>query len=336
MSARYYLLLDDQKYGPYTRDELLDAGMERDTLVWFAGQPGWVPAGHLAELDGLLREAERDRRQRRRVESKAALLPEPSVLRHLSRASLAVHVPAAGLFLIGTTALGVAIVLWFVQNSGGAPGRPPPPPGPGLVLTTRVAGWLGLVTTGLSAPLLIVELCTLAAFVWQCRKIVRAIAPKAGSLKWSEISEEDNFILTLTIIFLIVFLGICLFVFTFVFAILYVWLALSIYRLGYGLNAAKDRYRLENVPWAPVTLAFWTAMSGFLLMAGPFSLAAFILLPIWLHRTAETAIGISEDYRGAVEREFARAGGVALEKPLEPAIGTDADMRGLRRSQTFS
>ncbi len=77
-------------------------------------------------------------------------------------------------------------------------------------------------------------------------------------------------------------------------------------------------------------------MSGFLLMAGPFSLAAFILLPIWLHRTAETAIGISEDYRGAVEREFARAGGVALEKPLEPAIGTDADMRGLRRSQTFS
>ena len=77
-------------------------------------------------------------------------------------------------------------------------------------------------------------------------------------------------------------------------AIFLLWLT---YRPGLALNHVKDIYQLK-VPWAPVGHAFWTAMCGFLLLAGPFSIVFFILLAIWARSISETAAQIcGEDSR---------------------------------------
>lgn len=75
---------------------------------------------------------------------------------------------------------------------------------------------------------------------------------------------------------------------------LVITMLLTVYRTGYGLNHVIDVYRLK-VPWAPITLGFWTAICGMLLMAGPFSLVFFILLAIWTRRTSETAARICDE-----------------------------------------
>ncbi len=71
---------------------------------------------------------------------------------------------------------------------------------------------------------------------------------------------------------------------------------LTLHRTGYGLNYLVDTYRLYEVkvPWAPVTVGFWTVLCGMLLMAGPFSLAFFILLALWAHRTSVAAARICD------------------------------------------
>jgi hypothetical protein len=76
--------------------------------------------------------------------------------------------------------------------------------------------------------------------------------------------------------------------------VLLLWLT---YRPGLALNHVKDLYQLK-VPWAPVGLAFWTAICGMLLLAGPFSIVFFILLAIWARSISETAAQIcGEDSR---------------------------------------
>lgn len=54
MATKFYLFLDDEKRGPFSREELIDAGMQRDTLVWFKGCTDWLPAEEVEELADLV------------------------------------------------------------------------------------------------------------------------------------------------------------------------------------------------------------------------------------------------------------------------------------------
>jgi len=67
-----------------------------------------------------------------------------------------------------------------------------------------------------------------------------------------------------------------------------VFLLMNITRPGPALNHVIVRYRLK-VPWAPVGFAFWTAICGMLMLAGPFGLAFFGLLALWVWQTSKTA-----------------------------------------------
>jgi hypothetical protein len=50
MPGTYYLVVDRQQKGPFTRDELGAQGLRRETLVWHKGLPDWVPAGQVRDL----------------------------------------------------------------------------------------------------------------------------------------------------------------------------------------------------------------------------------------------------------------------------------------------
>src|SRR5207248_570240 len=78
------------------------------------------------------------------------------------------------------------------------------------------------------------------------------------------------------------------------FLVVYLPFGLTINRLGYGLNNAIDRYRLcdRGVPWAPISLGFFTAVSGLLLLVGPLAAVFFVLLAIWAYRTGAVAASI--------------------------------------------
>lgn len=52
----YWIARNREKTGPLRRDELLDAGLTEDTLVWREGLPTWTRAGSLEELAGLFRD----------------------------------------------------------------------------------------------------------------------------------------------------------------------------------------------------------------------------------------------------------------------------------------
>jgi hypothetical protein len=149
------------------------------------------------------------------------------------------------------------------------------------------------------------------AFIWNCFRIVKVLAPdrEGADVSWRDflaldfnlLDEDDDPTLTQQVgrgillaipfflLFCIVFGAILV-----IFLPLYGPFGLSIYRVGYGLNNVVDRYRLcdHGVPWAPIPLGFFTAVSGLLLVAGPLSLAFFILLPIWVFRTARVAAAI--------------------------------------------
>jgi hypothetical protein len=291
MEPLYYLVLDNTKAGPYQEDELIDAGMERDTLVWFAGQKDWVRAAKVPELAELIKTDRKVRKQRRKERHQVARLPSPGLIRWLSRMVLIAHVPAAVLFLIGTTALLAMIVLSAIAGSG----DPRLPPDPGFLAAARVSGLVGLLATGLSVPVMAVELVLIVVFVWNCRRVVRAISPEGMSSDFLDMFDFGGplpfglGIVLIALIFTTLFIGV------------YSIVALSIYRLAYGLNRVRDEYRLYYLPAAPVGLSFYTAMSGLLLITGPLSLPFFVMLPIWAYRTATTATEICESRREAVE-----------------------------------
>ncbi len=78
MSTKFYFLTDDEKKGPFASAELIAAGLQRDTLVWFKGCADWTPAEDLPELAEVLAELPPPRR-RRRIEDRpesAGLLAE--------------------------------------------------------------------------------------------------------------------------------------------------------------------------------------------------------------------------------------------------------------------
>ncbi len=51
---QFYLLIDNQRRGPFTLEQLVTEGLERDSLVWHTGQADWVRADQLPALADLM------------------------------------------------------------------------------------------------------------------------------------------------------------------------------------------------------------------------------------------------------------------------------------------
>lgn len=51
---QYYMVIRGERLGPFDKSQLVSQGLEHDTLVWYQGAPGWVPAREVADLRDLL------------------------------------------------------------------------------------------------------------------------------------------------------------------------------------------------------------------------------------------------------------------------------------------
>lgn len=283
----YFMAIDGEKCGPYQLAELIDAGLERDTLVWWAGMEAWVPAGRLPNLAKLLNEARREQKLQRKAVRRAARMPTPGLIRGLHRAVQCVNLAAGFFYLLGTCAFIAGVVFLIVAISQQPNAQVPP--NPKLMFGAQVTLVPGLATTGLAALLLVTDMVLVLVFVWHCRRIARAAAPERSTT----LSEVGGFLDQALPVHLAGRLP-PVYILLIVFSAGYMFFAFSIYRVGFGLNQVIDRYKL-TVPWAPITLGFWTALCGLLLIAGPLSLPLFVLLPIWAYRTARTATMICDD-----------------------------------------
>jgi hypothetical protein len=335
MEPIYYLLFGERQRGPYRADELLEAGLENDTLVWYAGREGWVRADKLVKLHDILeagRKQRKQRKQRRKMQRQVAQLPEPEVLRKWSRIAILCDLPAGASYVLGTALLLAAGVLFFLSAAGE---RPDAAAIRGLGVAIWVTGIGGLVLAGLGGLLTAIELGALAAFTWNCRRIVQALSPhgQASQIEGRAVVQDmidavdvsdsvDGTVVMVIFIVLVVVFGPCgallllaafsavlivllvpLIVFAIcsaVFLVPYLWLGFSIYRLGFGLNRVVNDCPLK-VPWAPVSLAFWVALCGLLILFGPLSVPFFVLAPIWARKTAATAIAICEQRFAAAD-----------------------------------
>ncbi|MCM1347868.1 MAG: CD225/dispanin family protein [Firmicutes bacterium] len=54
----YWIVIDRQKFGPLTLEEVRRMPLKRDSLVWHTGLPTWVHAEAVPELAGLFRAEE--------------------------------------------------------------------------------------------------------------------------------------------------------------------------------------------------------------------------------------------------------------------------------------
>src|SRR4051812_16035473 len=80
MEPVYFLIVDGQKCGPYRKHELIDAGLEDDTLVWYEGREDWIQADRLVGFRELLDTARKERKERRKIQRQVAQLPDPDAL----------------------------------------------------------------------------------------------------------------------------------------------------------------------------------------------------------------------------------------------------------------
>ena len=51
---KYYLFVGARQYGPFSRAELKNQAIHRDTPVWYEGLNEWVKAGTVDDLQGIL------------------------------------------------------------------------------------------------------------------------------------------------------------------------------------------------------------------------------------------------------------------------------------------
>lgn len=49
---KYYTLIQQKPVGPFSVEELIQNGIKKDDLIWFAGQENWIKAKELQELAG--------------------------------------------------------------------------------------------------------------------------------------------------------------------------------------------------------------------------------------------------------------------------------------------
>jgi hypothetical protein len=164
----YFLEIDGKQRGPYRLSELLGAGMERHSLVWWAGLESWVRAGSVPPLAALLAE----QRHQLRAARLAERLPEPDHIRWAGRAVQLANVPTGALFFVGSTAFLTSLVLGVIAS--GSLARPPAPPDETL---ERVA--IGLLFAGiggsvLAGACLVAEAIFIGIFLWRCRAVTSA------------------------------------------------------------------------------------------------------------------------------------------------------------------
>ena len=50
----YYIVINKERRGPYTIDQLKTIGLTPNTMVWHKGLPNWVKAHEVAELNTLI------------------------------------------------------------------------------------------------------------------------------------------------------------------------------------------------------------------------------------------------------------------------------------------
>jgi hypothetical protein len=297
METLYFIVIDDTKQGPYVRDELIDAGMGSGTLVWYKGCIGWTRAENLPELAALLKEERKAQKRLRKERRRLKRLPEPGTLQWLCRLAMFLHVPAGALYVLGWISLLTAIVLTMIARRGAL----------GTLFSITLLG--GLTSLGVGLVVLLVEAAILAAFVWNCYRIVKVISP-------DEDREPNAFMEMLSglsfdapaPLMIIAFILFGVLVLFFLVTLLFILIVLAaffllvsyMHRLAQGLNRVIEEYNMD-VPRAPVRLSFWTAMSSLLLVLGPFSLPLLILLPIWTFKMAAIAAEICERRREAVE-----------------------------------
>jgi hypothetical protein len=297
--ARYYIEVRGIEDGPFRLRELLEEGVERDTPVWVKGSADRRPAQDVPEVAALLDE---QWQRQRKAARKAERLPDPEVFGKLRLLFLCANIATGVFFVIASTALLTSLVLLFTAERA-----------------ARIAMLVGIVPMILAVPLLAVEAGLLGAFLWNCLRVAKVLAPgrdQSREVDWrdwmqltlddagvtSEDADEQRmrgvasriivFALPAFVVFCVV--GIALSPIMIVFLALYSPFGIVIYRLGYRLDIAVDRYRLHRhgVPWAPTGLGFATAVAGLFLLIGPLGAPFFVLLPIWVHRTAAVAEAI--------------------------------------------
>lgn len=54
----YWIIIDNKHAGPYSASQLVDAGLDADTLVWHEGLTDWVKASEVAELAAEMQKAQ--------------------------------------------------------------------------------------------------------------------------------------------------------------------------------------------------------------------------------------------------------------------------------------
>lgn len=50
----YWIIVDNKPAGPYTGEQLVEAGLRPDTLVWRKGYAQWIESAHVPELAGMM------------------------------------------------------------------------------------------------------------------------------------------------------------------------------------------------------------------------------------------------------------------------------------------
>lgn len=53
MDKKYFIVRNNEKYGAYTKQELVELDITAQTLVWYEGLPNWTEAQYLDELQEL-------------------------------------------------------------------------------------------------------------------------------------------------------------------------------------------------------------------------------------------------------------------------------------------
>lgn len=71
--AKYYAMINDRRCGPFTLEELADAGVRPDTYVWSRDLPDWTHADEVADICQFFRKRIADLKRPRPAE-----LPAPS------------------------------------------------------------------------------------------------------------------------------------------------------------------------------------------------------------------------------------------------------------------
>lgn len=128
MGIQYYLLLDDERCGPFPKDELLTRGLRPDTLVWFRGSGDWQPAREVPDLADLFDEPPPvPRRPRPRAvdddlgphrRQRHGVPYPPEALERPFRFGVWVYAVGLGIVLIGALLLLFALFIdWFIVRN---------------------------------------------------------------------------------------------------------------------------------------------------------------------------------------------------------------------------